>query len=52
MLLIVMGIALLAFPQLFGGTDFKDFLSGVMMGISVAEMLIGVYVVARSFAKQ
>lgn len=51
-LLIVMGIALLAFSQLISGTDFKDFLSGVMMGISIGEMLIGVYVVGRSFAKQ
>lgn len=47
-----MGIALLAFSQLISGTDFKDFLSGVMMGISIGEMLIGVYVVGRSFAKQ
>lgn len=51
-LLIVMGIALLAFSQLLGGTDFKDFLSGVMMGISVGEMLVGVFIIGRSFAKQ
>lgn len=51
-LLIIMGIALLASSQLFGGTDFKDFLCGVMTGISIGEMLIGVYVVGRSFAKQ
>lgn len=47
-----MGIALLAFSQLLGGTDFKDFLSGVMMGISVGEMLVGVFIIGRSFAKQ
>ena len=51
-LLIVMGIALLSLSQLFGGTDFKDFMSGVMMGISVGEMLAGVCVVGRTFAKQ
>lgn len=51
-LLIIMGIALLASSQLFGGTDFKDFLCGVMTGISIGEMLIGVYIVGRSFAKQ
>lgn len=51
MLLIVMGIALLAFAQLLGGTDFRDFLAGVMAGISVGEMLAGVYIIGRSFAK-
>ena len=50
-LLIVMGIALLAFSQLLGGTDFRDFLAGVMAGISVGEMLAGVYIIGRSFAK-
>ena len=51
-LLIVMGIALLAFSQLLGGTDFRDFLSGLMAGISVGEMLVGVFIIGRSFAKQ
>ena len=50
-LLIVMGIALLAFSQLHGGTDFRDFLSGLMMGISVGEMLVGVFIIGRSFTK-
>lgn len=51
-LLLVMGIALLAISQLFDGTAFKDFLSGIMVGISVGEMLVGVYIIGRSFAKQ
>ena len=51
-LLIVMGIALLAFSQLLGGTNFRDFLSGLIVGISVGEMLVGVYIVGRSFTKQ
>lgn len=51
-LLIVMGIALLAFSQLHGGTDFRDFLSGLMTGISVGEMLVGVFIIGRSFTKQ
>ena len=51
-LLIVMGIALLAFSQLLSGTDFRDFLSGLMAGISVGEMLVGVFIIGRSFAKQ
>lgn len=51
-LLIVMGIALLAFSQLLGGTDFRDFLSGIMAGISVGEMLVGVFIIGRSFTRQ
>ena len=44
-LLIVMGIALLAFSQLLGGTDFRDFLFGLMAGLSVGKMLVGVYII-------
>lgn len=51
-LLIVMGIALLAFSQLLSGIDFRDFLFGLMAGISVGEMLVGVFIIGRSFAKQ
>lgn len=51
-LLIVMGIALLVFSQLLGGTNFRDFLSGLMAGISVGEMLVGVFIIGRSFTKQ
>ena len=51
-LLIVLGIALLAFSQLLGGTDFRNFLSGLVVGISVGEMLVGVFIIGRSFAKQ
>ena len=51
-LLIVMGIALLAISQSLGGTAFRDFLPGFMLGASVVEMLAGVYIIGRSFAKQ
>ena len=51
-LLIVMGIALLAISQSLGGTAFRDFLPGFMLGVSVVEMLAGVYIIGRSFAKQ
>lgn len=49
-LLIVMGIALQALSHTFGGSDVKDFLSGLLLGLSIAEMLIGVYVVGRSMS--
>lgn len=48
--LIVMGIALLALSHIFGGTILQDFLSGLMLGLSLGEMLVGVYVVGRSLA--
>ena len=47
-MLIVMGIAFQALSQTLGGSDFKDFLSGVLLG----EMLIGVYVVGKSLAER
>lgn len=47
-LLMVMGVALLAVSQTFGGSDFKDFLSGLLLGMSTAEMLVGTYVAVTS----
>ncbi len=49
-LLIVMGIALQALSHTFGGTSVKDFFSGLLLGISVAEIILGVYVVGRNIA--
>ena len=30
--------------------DFKDFISGLLLGLSIAEMLVGVYIVGKSLA--
>lgn len=49
-LLIVMGIALQAFSYTLGGTDIKDFLSGILLGLAVGEMLVGVYMLGRTIA--
>lgn len=49
MMLVVMGIAMMALSQFFGGTDFRDFISGVLLGLSVGEMLVWVYIVGRTF---
>lgn len=51
-LLVIMGIALISFSQLVGGTTFRDFLAGLIVGLSVGEMLAGVFIIGRSFAKQ
>lgn len=49
MMLVVMGIAMMALSQFFGGTDFRDFISGILLGLSVGEVLVGIYIVGRTF---
>lgn len=49
-MLIVMGIALQALSYAFGGSDFRDFLSGLLLGLSITEMLVGIYIVGKSLA--
>lgn len=47
-ILIVMGIALQALSHTLVGSSVKDFFSGLLLGLSVAEMLVGVYVTAKA----
>ena len=49
-LLIGMGIALQALCHTLGGSNVKDFFSGLLLGISIAEMLVGIYVVGKGIA--
>ena len=49
-LIMVMGIALQALSYTLGGSNIMDFFSGLLLGISIAEMLVGVYRVGRSMA--
>lgn len=49
-LLIVMGIALQALSYGISGSNVKDFISGLLLGLSIAEMLVGVYVVGKSMS--
>lgn len=51
-ILIVLGIAICALSFSFGGSDVKDFVSGVMLGISCGAMLAGVYIVGSSLARR
>lgn len=51
-ILIVLGIAVCALSFTFGGSDVKDFISGVMLGISCGAMIAGLIVVVSSFAKR
>jgi len=50
--LIVMGIAFLALHNNFGGTPFQDFISGLMLGLAIGEMLVGAYIVGIGLAKR
>ncbi len=51
-ILIVMGIALMALSSSFGGSSFKDFISGLLIGLSVGEMLVGLFVVVKGILKR
>lgn len=49
-LLIIMGISFQALSHTLGGSSVKDFFSGLLLGISIAEMLVGIYVVGKCMA--
>ena len=50
--LIVLGIASSALSRTTGGTDVQDFLSGILMGLSVVEILAGICVAGKTLLKQ
>lgn len=50
--LIVMGIALQALSYVVEGSDFKNYISGLLLGLSIAEMLVGIYVVGKSLSRR
>ena len=52
LVLVVLGIASGAMSKTTGGTDVQNFISGVLMGLSVAEILAGVWVAGKTFLKQ
>lgn len=51
-ILMTMGIALFAVHFSIGGSDVKDFFSGLLMGLSIGEMLVGVFVTVIGFSRQ
>ena len=50
--LIVLGIASSALSRTTGGTDVQDFLAGILMGLSVVEILAGICVAGKTLLKQ
>ena len=51
-ILIVMGIALQASSRTLGGSDVLDFFSGLLLGLSVAEMLAGIFVIGKALRRK
>ena len=47
LILVVLGIACGAMSGTAGGTDVQDFVSGILMGLSVAEILVGIWFVGK-----
>ena len=52
LVLIVLGIACGAMSRVTGGTDVQDLVSGILMGLSVGETLVGVWVVGRQMIEK
>lgn len=50
-LLIVLGIALLTLSQFLGGTQFKDFISGLLTGFSIVLSISGIISVGKNLTK-
>lgn len=48
-LLMILGFVLMALSFAFGGSGAMDFLSGLLLGLSVAELLVGVYLIGTTF---
>ena len=51
-LLIVMGIAIQALSHSISGSNVKDFFSGLFLGLSIGEMIVGVCVLGKSMRKK
>ena len=50
--LIVMGIAFLALSFSIGGSNTKDLMSGLLLGLAIVEMLAGVSTAVRGMSRQ
>ena len=52
LVLVLLGIASGAMSKTTGGTDVQDFLSRILMGLSVAEILAGIWAAGKKLLKQ
>ncbi len=51
-LLILLGIALGIVSRVTGGSPYRDFISGILMGLSAGTLLIGILAVLLSFTRR
>lgn len=52
MILTIMGIALFILHYNIGGSNAKDFISGLLLGLSVCELIAGLYVTSKGAIKR
>lgn len=52
LILVVFVIACGSISKTTGGTDVQDFVSGILMGISVGVILVGIYLVGKQVIKE
>ena len=50
--LIILGIASSAMSGTVGGADVQDFISGILMGLSIVEILAGIWVIGKKLLNQ
>ena len=51
LILIVIGIACSALSATTGGSEVQDFVSGLLMGLSIVEMLTGIAVIGKKLLR-
>ena len=51
-ILVILGIACNAMSGTVGGSEVQEFISGLLMGLSIAEILAGIIVVGKSILKK
>ena len=51
-LMILLGIALGIVSRVTGGSPYRDFISGILMGLSAGTLLIGILAVLLSFTRR
>ena len=50
--LITLGIACSAMSGTVGGSDVRDFVSGILMGLSIVEILVGIWIIGKKLLNQ
>lgn len=48
----ILGIACLCLSQFFDGSNLQDFMPELLLGISIVEMLVGIFITMKSISKQ